>query len=228
MRVAWRPVQQWPGELSKNRQMASWGLNEGAVIRDLLKEVERLEPTSVDVVVQVAVMGGDSDFRVDGELKTRALLRHPGVVVTIETAKLGTLSMACDQWRGSRSSSWDKVDVLANLRAISLTLTALRAIERYGIGTGTEQYRGWAAIGPGSIALGSQVETMTVEEAARFLIKHGKFDDGDSTPVKNLLESDVVVDAYYRAAAKRLHPDAGGDPEMFRRLVMARNLLANI
>lgn len=227
MRVAWRPVQQWPGELSKNRQMAPWGLTEGIVIRDLLKEVERLEPTSLDVVVQVAAMGGDSDFRVDGELKTRAFLRHPGVVVTIETSKLGTLSMACDQWRGSRSSSWDKVDVLANLRAVSLTLTALRAIERYGIGTGTEQYRGWAAIGPCSIALGPQVETMTADEARAVfdrLLRDGP-SGGSVFPARIHPE---MVDAAFKLAAKRAHPDAGGDPETFRRLVMARNLLANI
>lgn len=181
--------------------MPSWTLNELSVVKDLLREAELLQPTSSEVVVQIAV-GGDSDFRVDGSLKVHAALSHPGVIVSMETAKMGTLSMACDRWRTRSGNQWNKSDCLANIRAVTLTLTALRAIERYGIGTGTEQYRGWAAIGPGSIELGP-----------------GKMSRTEA--MKTMAESlGLPADAYVQFTNPVLVNE-----EAFKRLVQARDIL---
>ncbi len=84
-----------------------------------------------------------------------------------------------------------------NLRAIALGLEALRKVDRYGITKRGEQYTGWKAIGTGS-------EAMTREQAVEFMEMHG---------------------GSYREAAKRLHPDAGGNAHEFAKLTQAKALL---
>ena len=59
---------------------------------------------------------------------------------------------------------------------------------------------------------------MTIDDAARFIAEHS----GLVVPVDVVPE---VLDRAYRNAARRLHPDSGGDPAMFRRLTEARDLL---
>lgn len=91
-------------------------------------------------------------------------------------------------------------DAWDNLRAIALALQALRKVERYGVTKRGEQYTGWKQIGDGS---GGRTK-MTFGEASRFLSEQG---------------------GSYRAAAKRLHPDAGGDTGLFAQLQEAREVL---
>lgn len=231
MRVIARPIDLWPGEPTKHRVSAQFTAEWGDTLDLLEREVRALQKygrdPGVEVIMQLYL--SERDCRLDGGIRANASPTGPGAIISFDSMH-GPLRYWADKYdsggyMGSRRRmpGWQ-----ANVRAIALGLEALRKVERYGIAHRGEQYTGFGALPPGGIPMSAHVETMTVEDAARFLIKHGKFDDGDSTPVKNLLESDVVVDAYYRAAAKRLHPDAGGDPEMFRRLVMARNLLANI
>lgn len=222
MRLVWRPIGQWPGEFTRDRAIPSWGLGETVVIRDLLKEVEHLDPVTPEVVVQIATVGGSNDFRIDGELKVHAVLSHPGVIVGFETKKLGVLSLACDRWRSARGTQWNKTDVLANLRGVSLTLTALRAVERYGVGTGRESYQGWAAIGPGTIAVGPA--KMSRREAAELLAEAGQTSTLAFDPATTGIWAHNVH-AAFRLAAKEVHPDAGGDEAAFKRLVEARDVL---
>lgn len=170
------------------------------------------------------VVASDRDLRLDGQLRADARVEHPGVILTLETKKRGTLVFSTDRyqaaaWRRERQAGWQ-----ANLRAIALGLEALRTVERYGIAETGQQYAGYRELGSGT-ALGpaTVVETITVDEAARLLAEHA-FDEPDAW-------QDVLArgpDAAYRIAAKRHHPDAGGDPDVFRRLTLARNLLANV
>jgi hypothetical protein len=86
-----------------------------------------------------------------------------------------------------------------NVRAIALTLERLRLADRYGVTKRGEQYTGWKAL-PAPLVT---PPPMTVEEAQAFIRSNG----GD-----------------YRAAAKRLHPDAGGSDEQWNKLQQAREL----
>jgi len=74
------------------------------------------------------------DVKIKLEIEEHEIARpkSPGVVLFFN-GKHGEIAMPCDTY-----DSWT-----ANLRALSLTLTALRAVDRYGASKSGEQYRGW-------------------------------------------------------------------------------------
>jgi hypothetical protein len=160
------------------------------------------------------VVASERDVRLDGQLRADARVDHPGVILTIDTRRLGTVVYETDRyqsrsWRGRRAAGWQE-----NLRAIALGLEALRKVERYGIANRGQQYAGFRELGSGIAAPAA----LTLEEAARLLMP----DDPDW-----LLEvgtEDDVADRY-RWLAKTAHPDHGGDAEAFRRLTSARDAL---
>jgi hypothetical protein len=86
-----------------------------------------------------------------------------------------------------------------NVRAIALALEALRKVDRYGVTKRGEQYTGWRAL-PQHADGGIE----TAEQARAFLDEHG---------------------GTFVEAAKRLHPDRGGDAGLFAKAVRARELL---
>ncbi len=63
---------------------------------------------------------------------------------------------------------------------------------------------------------------MTIEAAARFI---GEWSEADDAAIRAMPSSADIATEAYRRAAKRLHPDAGGDPALFRRLNDAHQLL---
>lgn len=93
---------------------------------------------------------------------------------------------------------WNKVG--DNIQAIRHTIAALRGIERWGTGDMVQQAF------TGFIALPSQIDPYDV-----LGVKRGA--SGDE------------IDAAYRQKVKLCHPDAGGDPEAFRKLTEARKKL---
>lgn len=177
-----------------------------------------------EVVLCVDAAAGN--MKRDGGIRADAVVRSHHVEVYLPATNAGPLRFECSKYRaGYRrdSSGWQ-----ANVRAIALGLEALRKIDRYGIGTGTEQYRGFGALPPGDpIALGS---AMTVEEAARLLVDlgevHGCDEPGDPSDLWEPTDVQAeIVNGYYKRAAFRHHPDVGGDPDTFRRITEARELL---
>lgn len=220
MILTFRPIKVWPdGWQDPRRQRSSspFRATHSDTLQLLDRELRHLGATTVTLQVDAS----ERDCRLDGQLRADAKVRHPGVILTIETKKFGTLVYPCDaftgvSWSSTRLDGWQ-----ANLRAIALGLEALRKVERYGIAERGQQYAGYREL-PSGIALGS---AMTVEAAARFLIEHGEWGGEDAT-VDDILTADrqVLVD-YFRHAAKKLHPDQGGDPELFRKLTEARDLL---
>jgi len=109
-----------------------------------------------------------------------------------------------------------------NVRAIALGLEALRKVDRYGIVQSAEQYRGWQALPPGSPMPAAK---MTIEDAARLLADAAPSLGYESGDLLDSGAADGAIPRCYREAAKRLHPDVGGDPELFKRLTEARDLL---
>lgn len=160
-----------------------------------------------EVVVQLAI--GEGDLRVDGTPKVRAAPHHPGVVVSFDSTH-GPLRYATDAYHGWR----------ANLRAIALALQALRAVDRYGITRSGEQYRGWRQIEPPRTN-----GAMTQEQAARFLAEQAGYQPGRIAWDAVLAGRTGARREAYRLAAKRLHPDAGGDAGLFDQLAKAYEAL---
>lgn len=146
------------------------------------------------VVLQVDVTEGD--IRRDGMLRANARVRFPGVVVSFDSNH-GPLRYATDAY-----DHWQ-----ANARAIALSLTALRAVDRYGVTHRGEQYTGWRA-------LAAPVNGFaTADDARRWMQEKAGGNLSDS------------LSTIYRYLVKVMHPDAGGDPADWERLDKARRLL---
>lgn len=94
-----------------------------------------------------------------------------------------------------------------NLRAIALTLEHLRAVDRYGVTKRGEQYQGWLALPPAADS---------VAEAERIIRRLAGGKAGG--PVREA----------YMAAARRLHPDVGGDPEDWAELNRAWQVVRSL
>lgn len=201
MRYETRPLGTWQGPVTRDRAPARRFSAPWQSTLDLLaKETENLGAPLVVIQVDVA----EADIRRDGMIRANARPGHPGVKISFES-KFGSLTYATDAY-----DHWQ-----ANVRAIALGLEALRAVDRYGITKTGEQYRGWSAI------TADAAETMTRSDAARLLAAGT---DGRFT-AEQLLADPANVALAYKLAIRALHPDVGGDPEMFRRVTKARDVL---
>jgi len=201
--VRCRPIDNWSGARTRAHDRRSSPFSAGfqRIRIDLTRELVQLDAD--DVVIGLDVR--PDQIRLDGWPKA-GVNPPPPVILTFES-KVGPLRFQCDRY-----ARWED-----NLRAIGLTLQRLRLVDEGGVARSGEQYQGWNALPPGQpIAVGA---AMTVEDAARLLAFEG-LEELDAWP--------DVMDApehAYRLAAKRHHPDAGGDPELFRRLVDAKRLI---
>lgn len=219
-----RPIETWPGSLRRESDRvatpftATW-----SATMDLLRsEIEYLAGRDAEFVVQIAARP-DAFYRDGSGLTARFRdVEHPGVVVSFTTSRGRPLQFATDVhtsrgW-GGYLPGWQ-----SNVRAVALALEALRKVDRYGVGTAEQQYVGWQALPPGTPM--PRVGAMSLDEAARLIVAHA---DG-LVDVADLLDENgvdvLMVKRVFRDVARRLHPDQGGDPDLFRQLLMARDLL---
>lgn len=205
IRIVCRPLTRWPGELRNPGQRrrgpfsASWSQTQ-----ELLEREARIIGGR-ELVIQLAI--ADTEIRRDGWPYARAQTRHPGVTVVVPDTDHGRLS-----WSTDRYERWQH-----NVRAVALSMEALRAADRHGVMQG-RQYAGFRELGSGD-----DTWTPTVEEAAHYLA--GVSPGSDPDRVRQIVNSRDVANRCYRSAAKRMHPDAGGDPDTFRRLEQAKAVL---
>jgi hypothetical protein len=201
MRYEIRPLGTWIGPVTKNRAPSHRFSAPWSSTLDLLgRETDQLDAHMV--VVQVDVI--EADIRRDGMLRASAKVDFPGIRISFDS-RYGPLTYATDAYDG-----WQ-----ANVRAVSLGLEALRAVDRYGVSKTGEQYVGWRAIeGVPSIV-------MSLDEAARLLVResHGRF------TAEQVLSDRAVLALAYKTAARVHHPDSGGNRAMFERLTAARDLI---
>lgn len=208
MRVTFRPLVVWPGQLQSTHRPSPFDAPLNKTWALLEHEVEMLG--GHEIVVQLALVS--ADIRLDGRPRANAWPSHPGVVVNFET-RYGPLQYATDTF-----AYWQD-----NLRAIALGLESLRRVDRYGISKRGEQYTGWQALPPGG---DNGTPPMSVEAAARFIAGAGTADGHFDHDVADQIIHDSVLRATcYRAAAKRLHPDVGGDHAVFARLQEAKRIV---
>jgi len=174
--------------------------------RDLLAR-ELTMVSASDVILEVDVLPGQ--IRLDGELYANAKVNSPAVRLHFES-KHGHLSYQTDVF-----TTWQD-----NVRAIALALEALRKVDRYGIGRGDEQYRGYLALDAGTgIALGG----MTKTEAAAVL--HSAADVIGDEPHPGMT-STWEIERVWKRARSASHPDRNdGDQEQWDRVELAAKVL---
>lgn len=157
------------------------------VAKDLLAELGRLKASS-------AVITSLLPTRHDGLPYSDGRSEDPGVAVwCVYNGR--ERAFACDQWTTHAE----------NLRAIALSIEALRGLTRWGMADVAERaFAGFAALPPG----GPDVIAEPVKRPWRevFEIRH---------VLSEMLKEDLlaIVKARHRKAIAEAHPDAGGDAE---------------
>lgn len=163
-----------------------------APLRDTLELLSREmgQLQAAHIVIELDIE--DRDIRLDGYPRANARIGNPAVAVSFES-RYGPLRYAtCEftEWRD-------------NLRAIALSMQALRSVDRYGVSRRGEQYQGWKAL-PVSTDPADAIQTRA--QAEDYLDERW---DGD-----------------VRRALFETHPDRGGDTDEFRKVQRARELIA--
>lgn len=195
-----RLITEWPGDLRvpTRRVAPTFRAEWTQTIQELEHELAVLK--AKDIILETA--HSDHDVRMDGSVNASATPLHPGVILSFES-RYGPLRYYTDVF-----TSWR-----ANVRAIMLGLVALRAVDRYGISGRGEQYTGFARLMAAHLA-------MTPTRARQVIAEMAGLDRNA------LLKADHdVITSMFKLAAKRCHPDAGGDKEKFQELNEAMSLL---
>lgn len=231
LEVQFRPIDAWPDKLrgDEGRENARFSATHTETKDVLERELRALDAEYP--VIQVDAMS--NQIRNDGQMRSDAKVGHPGVILSFEST-YGPLRYWTDKYRdgyvrraGNRGSSYVPGWQM-NLRAIALSLEALRKVDRYGITSKGEQYQGWSQLGSGIVV--PMHTDMSVSEAARWL--------GEAacmvSPVQlsELQERGAGGKALrkqaYRQASAVLHPDTGGSDEMFKKLQHVMLLLETL
>lgn len=192
------PIDVWPGEKRPyyKRIDSPFGAKWERTLSDMDRELRHLR--AKNVLIQGYFRA--EQIRVDGWPLSKSSPSEPGVIVSFDSAS-GPLAFPCDTYK-----TWQD-----NFRAIALGLSALRAVERYGVTRHQEQYRGWAK-------LPEATKGMTVTDALFFVGLHS----GMSVGAENFKSA-------YRAAAGKLHPDNQdtGNEHQFHLLGQAKQALVD-
>lgn len=200
-----RPLSRWDGPVTTYRTFTPFSASWTSTHTMLRKEAEHL---GADLVL-IEIDADPNQFRLDDNLRANARVNSPRCAVSF-TGRHGPMRLQCDTFTTARDAqyAWQ-----ANVRAVALGLEALRKVDRYGIARSGQQYTGWTAIGSGT-PMPAPDRPMTPLEALEVLGIGGTLNPSPQT----------VRDAY-RDAARRTHPDNGGDPAAFRQVVRAKDLL---
>lgn len=199
-RVTFEPIERWPGEETRNRTHSPFRSRFTETLDLLDRELHKL--SARNVVIQVDLPR--SKIRQDGAPRADARLSTPRVILSFRS-RGNPMQFPCDKF-----NDWHD-----NVRAIALALEALRKVDRYGVTQRGEQYRGWQTLPAPA------VEGFRSREAAwQFIAKL----IGVSGPVPPRYD----LPAHLRVAQQKTHPDTGGDPDQFKRVMQAeKRLLAS-
>lgn len=191
------PLEQWPGPRTKAPRRATFRAPWSQTLGLLTRELNHLQARQI--VLQADV--GRHQIKRDGMLYADATPRTPGVILAF-SSKHGPLSYPADAF-----DRWQD-----NLRAIALSLEALRAVDRYGVTKRAQQYRGWQALpAPNG-------DHFDYESAGRFILS-----------VLGLEAHGPIVAGGWaeriRQAELKTHPDHGGNAADFNKVQQARRVL---
>lgn len=156
---------------------------------DLL-EAELHHLGAKDIIVQAGFQL--SEIRNDGWPRSGRRPSHPAVILSFRDSNGTPLSFPCDTYDNHED----------NLRAIALSLQALRAVNRYGVTKGHEQYRGFAQL-PAADPNARRMEAISFLQRVT------------GAPWALIVND---IQGTYRMAARAVHPDHGGTDEKFHEL----------
>lgn len=192
------PAGRWP------QFSASWS----ATVALLARELRHLDAKGISIELDMEARM----FRQDGLPRSDARARSDGVRISF-TSRYGPLRYETAEF----ATRWAEHGWQQNVRAIALALEALRKVDRYGVSKRGEQYRGWKALPTGTDPADAIV---TREQAEAVILSHAEnYDVSDITDDGPFLKDAV------RAAQRATHPDTGGDPTEFRKVMKAAELV---
>lgn len=199
-----RPIERWPREATRDRIAAPFRSSYERTLDLLERELDMLDATRR--VIQVDLP--EEQIRRDGLPYANAKPRSPGVIVSFDVGDKPH-SFPCD-----RFNHWT-----GNLRAIALALEALRKVDRYGVTSSGEQYRGFASIeGPAA-----SIAVVDLNGAASFLSQNAR---GYQVSAEMILAEPHCYREALRSASARCHPDRNnGNRMLWDRLNEVRGIL---
>lgn len=195
------PISNWPGKITSARKSSPFRSTYTATLDLLDRELAHLRVRSA--VIELSVVR--DDIRIDGCLRANARPSDPRVILSFE-GKNGPMRLPCDRY-----CHWHE-----NLRAIGLSLNALRSVDRYGVTQHGEQYAGWQALPPPT-----NPGDHFVKDAAATLCVHSK----GFASIEVIAKDWDVCQAAYRQAARLTHPDGGGSASDFKKVQEAFDVL---
>lgn len=209
--VVYRSLDGWSGPRTRAPQRSRFDASWEKTWTLLMREASSLGARRVLILLDADA----THFRLDGRLRAEAKLRSQAVVVVVD-GRHGPIRLPCDRY-----DRWQD-----NIRAIALSLEALRSVDRYGVTRSSEQYRGWTALPPGSAPEAAD-PWRTVEEAAVFLMRivdprDATYEDGIDGAARSLLEDPEALSYLWREVVRRTHPDQGGDAKVMVRANRAK------
>lgn len=205
LNLIFRPIDKWPREKTPAAERLSphsFKASFESTLDLLQHELKMLY--AHDAVVQAYFR--PNQIRNDGWPFNAAAPSEPGIILTFYDGMDEAFSYVCDLY-----ALWQH-----NLRAIALSLEALRKVDRFGVTSRGEQYQGFKALPPPA----DQVREMRPEEAAAFLAS--KIPGVDP---QFLTSEKQLFDMTFKLAQRRLHPDAGGSQQDFQKLQEAGAVL---
>lgn len=169
----------------------SWSQGQSLTVAEglsrLQAELDRLGVKDGDVVISTNLVTRLDGFPRSGQPEPT----DPGVALYFRL-KGHDRCLACDRYRR----------VADNMAAIAAHIDALRAIERYGVGTLDQAFAGYTALPAPMADAVAWWEVLRLERASA---------------------TKATVDEAYRALARRFHPDAGGSTEDMTKITLARD-----
>lgn len=203
MDITCAPIEQWPGQRTRVQQISRFKSTWTATTEVLFRELAYLKARSV--VLQMDITAGD--VRNDGWIRANARPKSSAVILSFNTPK-GAMSFPCD-----RFDRWQD-----NVRAIALSLEALRKVDRYGVTQNNEQYRGWTKLPPAS---NSSDVFSSREQAMNWIANFMEYKGAWIT--LGTLEWKALI----RKAEIKAHPDSGGNAQWFKAVAAAKELILN-
>lgn len=167
----------------------------------LMNELSKLGAKDVTLAIDLP---NPAHWNMQGAPRADARAQSPAVIVAFTRKDGVRLTFPCDTY-----ADWQ-----TNVYAIAKSLEALRAVDRYGVTQGDQQYVGFKALPPGGGSPGAPV--MTEEDAATILAEFS------GMPAEAILSYAAVAATAVKMAKARTHPDAKGEPGDFEKVSTAQ------
>lgn len=194
---------EWPGPVTQTRRRGPFkNLGLPKILRAIERELVALKAR--DIVVRAFIPA--EQIRLDGFPRANARATAPGVVLEfVSGATQARQRFYCDRYL-----FWED-----NLLSIARAMENLRAIDRWGVNKGGEQYAGYRAIPAQSSASSNEA----LYAAASLLARHSGVRPAD------VLANVVVARDAWRRARLAVHPDRGGSADAFATVDRAAQLI---